>query len=97
MRSTNYVKAVQLDNHNIEALTGAGETAFELGEYAKAAHYSRARWRVEHESPNARRRLSLAETILAEDPLAPHLTAKERQRRLLLDYERSIRRIEKLV
>ena len=89
----NYVEAVQLDNHNIEALRGAGETAFELGEYAKAAHYSRALLELEHESPKARRRLSLAETILAEDPLAPHLTAKERQRRLLLDYKRSIQRM----
>jgi tetratricopeptide (TPR) repeat protein len=89
-----YVEAVRLDGHNREALKGAGETSFELGEYTKSVHYSKALLEFGPESRDARQRLSLAEAILAEDPLAPHLTAKERQSRLLLDLRRSHQRLK---
>jgi tetratricopeptide (TPR) repeat protein len=90
----NYIGAVRLDGHNVEALTGAGETCFQLADYTKAVHYLKASLEVAPKSPKTRQLLSLTEMVLAEDPLAPHLTAKERQSRLLMDFEGSLKRLE---
>ena len=88
-----YVEAVRLDSHNLKALKGAAETSFEVGDYTKAIHYSRAFLELDPQDRDSRHRLSLAELILAEDPLSPHLATNEQQRRLLLDFRRSLRRL----
>ncbi|HET6218783.1 MAG TPA: tetratricopeptide repeat protein [Acidobacteriaceae bacterium] len=89
-----YSEAVRLDSHNVEALTGAGETSFQLGDYAKATQYLKDSLDLNPQSEKARQLLSLAEMVLADDPLAPHLTAEERQRRVIPDFERSLRRLD---
>ena len=90
----NYVAAIQLDGHDVEALTGAGETSFQLADYAKASHYLKMSLEVSPKSANTRHLLSLAEMVLAQDPLVPHLTSKERQSRLVLGFERSLERLQ---
>ena len=90
----NYSEAVQLDSHNVEALTGAGETSFRLGNYPKAVQYLNAAQELAPESQKTSQLLPLAEAVLAEDPLAPHLTAEERRSRLLADFQRSSQRLE---
>ncbi len=90
----NYVEAVQLDNHNVDALTGAGEISFQLGDYTKAAHYLKAALEVAPDSRKAKQLFALTEAVLDEDPLAPHLGGRERQDRLLEDFTLSLQRLE---
>ena len=45
----------QLDDHDVEALTGAGETSFQLADYAKASHYLKMSLEV---SPKSQTRLA---------------------------------------
>ena len=89
-----YSAASRLDSHNVEALTGAGETSFQLGDYIKAKQYLRASLNLDPQSEKTSQLLSLTDMVLADDPLAPHLTAAERQGRLMPDFERSLQRLE---
>jgi tetratricopeptide (TPR) repeat protein len=89
-----YTEAARLDGHNLEALRGAGETSFRLADYTKAKKYLGASLKLDPQSRKTRQLLSLAEMVTADDPLAPHLTAVERQRRLIPDFERSLQRLE---
>lgn len=90
----NYSAAVQLDHHNLDALRGAGETSFQLGDYTQAVGYLKAELELDPGSQESQKRLAIAEMVLEEDPLAAHLTAQERQRRLLADFQRSLQRLE---
>jgi tetratricopeptide (TPR) repeat protein len=90
-----YSEAARLDSHNVEALTGAGETAFEARDYGKAEQYLRAALDVNPESEKTRQLLELIEAVQNEDPLAPQLTAVERQNRLRADFERSMARLDR--
>lgn len=89
-----YSEAARLDSHNVEALTGAGETSFQLADYPRAKQYLRAALELDPQSEKTHQLLSLAEMVTSDDPLAPHLTAVERQARLIPDFERSLERLE---
>ena len=88
------MEALRLDSHNIEALTCAGETSFQLGDYTQAAQYLKAGLVADPTSEKTRQDLALAEMVLDDDPLAPHLSAKERQNRFLLGLNRSLQRLD---
>ena len=90
----NYAAAAKLDSHNVDALRGSGETAFQLGDYGKAVEYLRSAQELDPSSEPTKQLLTVAEMVLAEDPLAPHLTTPERRARLLQDFERSQQRLE---
>ncbi len=90
----NYTAAAKLDSHNVDALQGAGETAFQLADYGQAADYLRAALELDPSSEKTQQTLALADKVLAEDPLEPHLSAEERRTRLLEDFDRSRRRLE---
>ena len=89
-----FVDAMHLDPGNVAALTGAGEISFQLGEYRTALHYLEAAVKNGEESQKAIQTLSLAQTVVANDPLAPHISSEERQRRTLVVFNRSFRRLE---
>lgn len=89
-----YSEAARLDGHDVEALAGAGETSFRLADYTKAKQYLSASLKLDPQSQKTRQLLSLVEMVTADDPLAPNLTAVERQRRLIPDFERSRQRLE---
>jgi len=89
-----YEEALRLDSQNEKALTGAGQTSFQLGDYATAERYLRDALDVNPDSQKARQLLTLAELVQSEDPLAPRLSPLERQRRLMADFERSEQRLE---
>ena len=89
-----YSEAARLDGNNVEALTGAGEMAFEVGDYTKAEQYLRAALTLNRDSQKSRQLLALIETMQSEDPLLPNLTPRERQTRLLADFDLSIKRLE---
>jgi tetratricopeptide (TPR) repeat protein len=90
----NYTEAIRLDSQNVEALTGAGATSFQMGNYSKAAHYLKAALDLDPAVQQTRDLLALAQQVLAADPLAPNLGPQERQSRLLADVEVSSQRLD---
>jgi tetratricopeptide (TPR) repeat protein len=89
-----YAAAIRLDGSNVEALTAAGELAFQVGNYPVAEGYLRAALEANPDSNEIRNLLTLTQLILSADPLLPHLTSWERQKRLLAGLEFSKQRIE---
>ena len=89
-----YSQAARLDSNNVEALTGAGEMSFQLGDYAKAEQYLKAALEANPDSPKTQQLLSLAEMVRSKDPLLPHLPKAERQDRLLADFNLSMKRLD---
>ena len=90
----NYSAAAKADSHNVDALRGAGETAFQLGDYAEAVEYLKSALDVDPSSEQSRQLLEVADKVLTEDPLAPHLSVEERQGRLLENFDRAQQRLE---
>lgn len=89
-----YNQAVQLDGKNVEALVGAGETAFQTRDYAEAEQSLRAALDVDPGSQKTRDLLDVVEAVQNEDPLAPGIPPGERQKRLLADFEMSTARLD---
>ena len=89
-----YAEAVELDKNNVDALTGAGETAFHVGDYKQAQQYLAAAIELKPEAEKTRRLLTVDEMILSGDPLEAHLTKQERQERLLRGFEQARQRLE---
>ena len=92
-----YSQAARLDNHDIEALTGAGRISFQLRDYAGAKRYLKSALEVDPQSGEARKLLSQAESVLNDDPLAPHLAPAERQRRLDRILQTSLQNVENCI
>lgn len=67
------------DPRNSDALAGAGEAAFALGEYASARRYLSQLRSVDERLVSLRR---VADLVLTADPLAPRISGAERERRL---------------
>jgi Flp pilus assembly protein TadD len=89
-----YREAAQLDSRNVEALTGEGKISFQLRDYANARQYLKGTLELDPQSSEVHRLLSLTESVLNDDPLAPNLAPAERQRRLVLDFQRSQQNLE---
>jgi predicted Zn-dependent protease len=89
-----FSEAIRLDGHNAEALAGAGEAEFRLGDYQKAQHYLEDATAQGETSAETDQFLSLARMVTSYDPLAPGLGAKERQRRLSASLEQATRRLD---
>lgn len=77
--------------HNQAALQGAGQAAFETGDYVRARRFLSA---VTQPDPTTKNMLEVATLVVENDPLAPRLAAPERERRLLADFDRAARRVE---
>jgi tetratricopeptide (TPR) repeat protein len=74
--------ALRLDPDNRDALVGAGQSAFELGDYPLA----RARLRrAPADADDARRTLDVVDLVLTRDPLTNRIGSFERRRRLAAD------------
>ena len=74
-----FIDALRVDPRNGAAIAGAGAAAFEAGDYERAREFlARADpGMLPHDL------LPLVELVLADDPLLPHLTARDRGRRLV--------------
>jgi tetratricopeptide (TPR) repeat protein len=90
----NYKNALRLDSRNIEALIGAGQASFQIGNYTLAEHYLKAASALTPQSLQAQQLLSAAEMVLSSDPLTFHIGKEERQRRLLIGLQQAIERAE---
>ena len=79
-----YERVLQLDAVNGRALSGAGQAAFELGNFPLAVRYLE---RAPQGAPGVSTSLEIARLVLSEDPLGARLGAAERKRRLSRDLE----------
>jgi tetratricopeptide (TPR) repeat protein len=79
-------QVLRLDPANSRALAGAGEAAFDAGDYTSAQRYLRAA-----ESPSARlsELRALTDLVLSHDPLRPGLSLRQRQERVLAGFRRA--------
>jgi tetratricopeptide (TPR) repeat protein len=85
-----FSRALVLDPGNAHALAGAGESAFANADYARARRYLAE---APLDAPRMSELRELTDLVLANDPMAAHLSADERSRRLLIDVEQASRRV----
>ena len=71
--------ALRADGNNPDALAGAGEAAFQLGDYARAVRHLAV---VAPTNAHAAELRTIAGLVLTEDPLAPRLGSRERRDRI---------------
>jgi tetratricopeptide (TPR) repeat protein len=86
-----FVRAIRLSPDNADALAGAGEAAFELGDYNGALRYLNA---APRENTGLAELREVARLVLNGDPLAPRLGADERRRRLTIAFHQAVQRLE---
>lgn len=86
-----FVRAIRLDSGNADARAGAGEAAFELGDYSRALRYLNT---AQRENRHAAELRELTQLVLSGDPLAPRLGANERRRRLTVAFQQAVQRLE---
>jgi len=79
-------QALRIDPRNAVALAGAGEAAFEAGDYTSAQRYLRA---VDSPSARVSELRSVAELVLTRDPLRPGLSLRQRQDRVMAGFRRA--------
>jgi predicted Zn-dependent protease len=90
----NFKIALRLNPRDAEALYGAGQASFQRGDYVRAQHYLQASLVENRNFAEAQRLLSLVNTVLFRDPLAPHLNIGMRQQRLVADFDQALRRLQ---
>jgi tetratricopeptide (TPR) repeat protein len=89
-----FSRALNLEPKNAAALFGAGDAFFQLGNFAQAHHDLESALAVKPDAEPARHLLALTKMILANDPLAPHLTREERNRRVRIAYGQALSRLQ---
>lgn len=78
-------RALRIDPANTTALAGAGEAAFAVGDYVAARRYLRAVTSVSAVADL----LTVAELVLARDPLRPGLVLRQRHERVTAGLQRA--------
>lgn len=89
-----FAQAAQMDSGNLAALSGAGETAFQLGDYKTAEGYLSRAAALDKGATRAAQLLETTRLIQSSDPLAPHLSRPEQVQRLRAAIEQSVRRLQ---
>ncbi|HEX7676499.1 MAG TPA: tetratricopeptide repeat protein, partial [Thermoanaerobaculia bacterium] len=89
-----FAQAAQMDSGNLAALSGAGETAFQLGDYKTAEGYLSRAAAMDKGATRAAQLLETTRLIQSCDPLAPHLSRPEQVQRLRAALEQSVRRLQ---
>ena len=79
-----FQRVLRLAPDHAEALAGAGQAAFQLGDYALARSYFQRLPAAARGRAGGTR--ELVDLVLAHDPLANHLGSAERRRRLTADF-----------
>jgi len=91
---SDFSEAIRLDPGNAEALAGAGEAEFRLGDYRRARHYLEEATAQGDVAPETAQLLTLVGMVSNSDPLAPNLTPQERQKRLSANLDQATQRLE---
>lgn len=85
-----YEEAARLKPSSSEALRGAGNTAFDLGNYALASQYLERARAVSFLDEELAKQARVAEEILRMDPLQRGLSGAERSRRTIAAWKQAI-------
>jgi tetratricopeptide (TPR) repeat protein len=86
-----FAHAIRLDADDADAIAGAGEAAFQLGDYDRALRYLNS---GRGENARAAELHELAQLVLGNDPLAPRLATDERHRRLAVVFQHAVQRLD---
>jgi tetratricopeptide (TPR) repeat protein len=89
-----FALAVQLEEGNTAALSGAGETAFQLGDYKTAEDYLGRAAALDKRATRAAQLLETTRLIQSSDPLAGHLSRPEQVQRLRAALDQAVRRLQ---
>jgi tetratricopeptide (TPR) repeat protein len=89
-----FAQAAQTDPGNVAALSGAGETAFQLGDYKTAENYLSRATALDKSATLAAQLLESTRLIQSSDPLAPLLARREQVQRLRTALEQSVTRLQ---
>lgn len=92
-----YRRALEVDRHQDAALTGAGETAFEMGDYRAASTYLERAVRADAASGHDKDLLSTARLVQNLDPISPRLSRAEMERRVLHAFEFGTARLDECI
>jgi len=87
-------QALRIDPKNTAALAGAGEAAFETGDYTSAQRYLHA---VDSASPRVSELRSVTDLVLTRDPLRPGLSLRQRQDRVMAGFRRALEALDDCV
>ena len=85
-----FQRALHLAPNNSDALAGAGQAAFRLGDYVLAQTYLRG---APAEAEDVRHTREVVDLVLSNDPLANRLASTERRRRLGADFSYAQQRL----
>lgn len=85
-----FQRALRLAPGNHDALVGAGEAAFQLGQYSVARRYLR---RASPAAADVSRTREIVELLFSRDPLEPRITASERRKRLVVNFTYATERL----
>ena len=90
-----YTTALRTDRLNPEALAGAGEAAYALGQYANAERYLREAMAQTPGDTQSATRLQQTETVLLWDPLRQQISPDERDRIALRGFDAAGTRLKR--
>jgi len=89
-----YLAALNGDKNQKEALAGAGEADFRLGNYRYAWPYLRRALNEDPGNTELAQMLEMAKLILSIDPYAAELTSAERNVRVLRAFDQGVSRVQ---
>jgi tetratricopeptide (TPR) repeat protein len=90
---TQYREVLHLDPLNSSALTGAGEAAYNSGNYAGAQRYLQEALNKNPQDANARQLLTTTELIVRTNPFRGHISDVERNRRIAAAFAQAEKRL----
>jgi len=88
-----YREVLHLDHLNSSALTGAGEAAYNSGNYAAAQRYLQEALNKNPQDANARQLLTTTELIVRTNPFRGHISDVERNRRIAAAFGQAEKRL----
>lgn len=89
-----YRQALQLDQKNLPALLGAGETSVRLGDYHAAQGYLTRALRLDDSSTSAKNLLAVAQSAFALNPYERGISEAEKIKRTLLLFDIAGKRLQ---
>jgi predicted Zn-dependent protease len=88
-----YREVLRFDPSNRAALAGAGEAAYNSGNYATAQHYLEEAAKADPDDAKTRQLLAISDLVLRTNPFHSHISDAERNRRISAAFERAQTRL----
>ncbi len=91
---TEYRQALRLNPTEQNALIGAGETTFRLGDYHRARSYLERASRLTPQNTEVKQMLQVSKLVLSIDPLAARLSSVDRSQRVVTAFGSAFARLQ---